>query len=178
MKLALRLLNCFLLIMPLLVWNLVLGPRISNVHVTSDVHVRWLREKIEKDAAARSASSPCAGAAIGSKVSCAFLQPMRLVANGPGQARQPGLQAGPVLGCQPDRLGDHGFEGTRENREPRLEASRVFEIGFGLPIWPSGVRRLDSRSGLTAGSEADARADMKTAGVSKVTEWLCERAQT
>jgi hypothetical protein len=38
MKLELRLLNCFLLIIPLLAWNLVLGPRISDVRVTSDAH--------------------------------------------------------------------------------------------------------------------------------------------
>ena len=38
MKLELYLLNCFWLILPLLVWNLILGPRITQDAITSDAH--------------------------------------------------------------------------------------------------------------------------------------------
>jgi hypothetical protein len=43
MKLELRLLNCIWLILPLLAWNLVLGPRITQAAITSDAHSpKWL----------------------------------------------------------------------------------------------------------------------------------------
>ena len=43
MKIELQLINCFLFILPLLVWNLVLGPRISQEKITSDTHSpKWL----------------------------------------------------------------------------------------------------------------------------------------
>lgn len=38
MKIELRLLNCLLLILPLLVWNLVLGSRLTDARITSDAH--------------------------------------------------------------------------------------------------------------------------------------------
>ena len=38
MKLTLTWLNCFWLILPLLVWNLILGPRITDPRVTSDAN--------------------------------------------------------------------------------------------------------------------------------------------
>jgi len=37
-KLTLTWLNCFWLILPLLVWNLILGPRITDPRVTSDAN--------------------------------------------------------------------------------------------------------------------------------------------
>ena len=43
MKLGLTLVNCFWLILPLLVWNLVLGPRITEPAILSDAHSpKWL----------------------------------------------------------------------------------------------------------------------------------------
>ncbi|HTX91665.1 MAG TPA: hypothetical protein VMC09_10655 [Anaerolineales bacterium] len=43
MKLQWNLLNCFWLILPLLAWNLVLGPRITQKAITSDAHSpKWL----------------------------------------------------------------------------------------------------------------------------------------
>ena len=43
MKLGLTLVNCFWLILPLLVWNLVLGPRITQPAILSDAHSpKWL----------------------------------------------------------------------------------------------------------------------------------------
>jgi len=43
MKLELRLLNGILLLLPLLAWNLVLGPRLANEKITSDAHSpQWL----------------------------------------------------------------------------------------------------------------------------------------
>lgn len=43
MKLELRLLNCIWLILPLLAWNLLLGPRITQEAITSDAHSpKWL----------------------------------------------------------------------------------------------------------------------------------------
>ena len=43
MKPALTLLNCFWLILPLLAWNLALGPRITQPAITSDAHSpKWL----------------------------------------------------------------------------------------------------------------------------------------
>ena len=43
MKIELTFLNAFLLIVPLLAWNLVLGPRIRDPRITSDSHSpRWL----------------------------------------------------------------------------------------------------------------------------------------
>jgi hypothetical protein len=43
MTLGFTLFNCFLLIVPLLVWNLVLGPRIRDRRITSDAFSpRWL----------------------------------------------------------------------------------------------------------------------------------------
>ena len=43
MKLELYWLNCIWLILPLLAWNLILGPRISDPRVTSDSHSpKWL----------------------------------------------------------------------------------------------------------------------------------------
>jgi len=43
MKLELRLLNCFWLMIPLLAWNLALGPRITQEQITSDSHSpAWL----------------------------------------------------------------------------------------------------------------------------------------
>lgn len=38
MQLTLTWFNCFLLMIPLLVWNLVLSPRITNLRVTSDAN--------------------------------------------------------------------------------------------------------------------------------------------
>ncbi|MGD0879283.1 MAG: hypothetical protein ABSA01_14225 [Anaerolineales bacterium] len=38
MKMELTLLNCLWLILPLLAWNLILGPSINDPHVTSDAH--------------------------------------------------------------------------------------------------------------------------------------------
>jgi hypothetical protein len=43
MKLELTLANCFWLILPLLAWNLILGPRIHDERVNSDAHSpKWL----------------------------------------------------------------------------------------------------------------------------------------
>lgn len=43
MKLQLTLLNAFLLILPLLAWNIVLGPKISDERITSDAYSpKWL----------------------------------------------------------------------------------------------------------------------------------------
>ena len=43
MKFELRWLNCFLLILPLLGWNLILGPRLTDPRITSDAHSpQWL----------------------------------------------------------------------------------------------------------------------------------------
>ena len=43
MKFELRWLNCFLLILPLLAWNIFLGPKISDPRITSDAHSpQWL----------------------------------------------------------------------------------------------------------------------------------------
>ena len=43
MKIELHLLNCLWLILPLLAWNLVLGPRITQVAIISDSHSpKWL----------------------------------------------------------------------------------------------------------------------------------------
>jgi hypothetical protein len=43
MKLELRLLNGFLLLLPLLAWNLALGSRLSQEAITSDAHSpKWL----------------------------------------------------------------------------------------------------------------------------------------
>ena len=43
MKLELHLLNCLWLILPLLAWNIGLGPRIADPRVTSDSHSsKWL----------------------------------------------------------------------------------------------------------------------------------------
>jgi hypothetical protein len=43
MKLEIRLLNCLWLILPLLVWNLLLGSRITQEAITSDTHSpKWL----------------------------------------------------------------------------------------------------------------------------------------
>ena len=43
MKLELTLANCFWLILPLLAWNLILGPRIREPRITSDAHSpKWL----------------------------------------------------------------------------------------------------------------------------------------
>ena len=43
MKLELRLLNCFWLLIPLLVWNILLGPRITNEKIISDAFSpQWL----------------------------------------------------------------------------------------------------------------------------------------
>jgi hypothetical protein len=42
-RFELRLLNCFLLILPFLAWNLALGPRLTDPRVTSDARSpRWL----------------------------------------------------------------------------------------------------------------------------------------
>jgi hypothetical protein len=42
-KVEFQLLNCFLLILPLLAWNIFLGPKITDPRVTSDAHSpRWL----------------------------------------------------------------------------------------------------------------------------------------
>ena len=38
MKLEIRLLNCLWLIIPLLIWNLILGPKLSDPRLTSDAH--------------------------------------------------------------------------------------------------------------------------------------------
>ena len=43
MKFELRLLNCFWLMIPLLLWNILLGPRITIEEVVSDAHSpQWL----------------------------------------------------------------------------------------------------------------------------------------
>jgi hypothetical protein len=43
MKMELTLFNCFWLIVPLLIWNIVLGPRITQNAITSDAHSpNWL----------------------------------------------------------------------------------------------------------------------------------------
>ena len=43
MKIELSLFNCFWLILPLLAWNVVLGPRITQAAITSDAHSpKWL----------------------------------------------------------------------------------------------------------------------------------------
>ncbi|MBN1426853.1 MAG: hypothetical protein JXB07_00625 [Anaerolineae bacterium] len=43
MKIELRLLNCLLLIVPLLAWNIVLGPRLTDPRIASDAHSpQWL----------------------------------------------------------------------------------------------------------------------------------------
>ncbi len=43
MKVEFRLLNCFLLVLPLLVWNMLLAPRITDSRITSDAHSpAWL----------------------------------------------------------------------------------------------------------------------------------------
>ncbi len=43
MKIEFRLLNCFLLMLPLLIWNVVLSPRIMDSRITSDAHSpAWL----------------------------------------------------------------------------------------------------------------------------------------
>ena len=43
MKLGLTLVNCFWLIIPLLAWNLLLGPRITQPAILSDAHSpKWL----------------------------------------------------------------------------------------------------------------------------------------
>jgi hypothetical protein len=45
MTTQLHLLNCFWLMIPVLLWNLVLGPRITDPRITSDKHSpAWLRE--------------------------------------------------------------------------------------------------------------------------------------
>ena len=43
MQLKLAWLNCFLLILPLLAWNIFLGPKITDHRITSDAHSpKWL----------------------------------------------------------------------------------------------------------------------------------------
>ena len=43
MKFELSWLNCIYLILPLLAWNLILGPKITNARITSDEHSpKWL----------------------------------------------------------------------------------------------------------------------------------------
>ncbi len=43
MKFDIRLLNCLWLMLPLMVWNIILGPRIMNERITSDLHSpKWL----------------------------------------------------------------------------------------------------------------------------------------
>ena len=43
MTLELHWLNCFWLILPMLAWNLLLGPRLSDPRITSDAHSqKWL----------------------------------------------------------------------------------------------------------------------------------------
>ncbi len=43
MQLKLTWLNCFLLILPLLAWNIFLGPKITDHRITSDAHSqKWL----------------------------------------------------------------------------------------------------------------------------------------
>ena len=43
MKMELTLFNCFWLIIPLLIWNIILGPRITQAAITSDAHSsKWL----------------------------------------------------------------------------------------------------------------------------------------
>jgi hypothetical protein len=42
-KLELSLANCFWLILPLLAWNIILGPRVRDTRITSDAHSpKWL----------------------------------------------------------------------------------------------------------------------------------------
>lgn len=38
MRIEFRLLNCFLLMLPLLLWNIILGPRLTDPRVASDSH--------------------------------------------------------------------------------------------------------------------------------------------
>ena len=43
MKLELTLANCLWLILPLLAWNIILGPRVRDTRITSDAHSpKWL----------------------------------------------------------------------------------------------------------------------------------------
>ncbi|PKO02665.1 MAG: hypothetical protein CVU43_06785 [Chloroflexi bacterium HGW-Chloroflexi-5] len=43
MKFDIRLLNCLWLMLPLLVWNIILGPRIMDARITSDLNSpKWL----------------------------------------------------------------------------------------------------------------------------------------
>lgn len=43
MKIDIRLLNCLWLILPILVWNIILGPRITDARITSDsFSPKWL----------------------------------------------------------------------------------------------------------------------------------------
>ncbi|PKO01042.1 MAG: hypothetical protein CVU42_00945 [Chloroflexi bacterium HGW-Chloroflexi-4] len=43
MKFDIRILNCLWLIIPLLVWNIILGPRIVDARITSDLNSpKWL----------------------------------------------------------------------------------------------------------------------------------------
>lgn len=43
MKFDIRLLNCLWLMLPLLVWNVILGPRIMDARITSDLNSpKWL----------------------------------------------------------------------------------------------------------------------------------------
>jgi hypothetical protein len=43
MKFDIRLLNCLWLMLPLMVWNIILGPRIMDERITSDLHSpKWL----------------------------------------------------------------------------------------------------------------------------------------
>lgn len=43
MKFDIRFLNCLWLMVPLLVWNIILGPRIMDARITSDLHSpKWL----------------------------------------------------------------------------------------------------------------------------------------
>jgi hypothetical protein len=43
LKIELRLLNCLWLMIPLLAWNIVLGPKLSDSRITSDAHSpQWL----------------------------------------------------------------------------------------------------------------------------------------
>jgi hypothetical protein len=43
MKMELSVANCFWLILPLLAWNIILGPRVRDTRITSDAHSpKWL----------------------------------------------------------------------------------------------------------------------------------------
>lgn len=43
MTLGFKLFNCFLLIVPQLIWNILLGPKITDPHITSDAYSpQWL----------------------------------------------------------------------------------------------------------------------------------------